>query len=119
MFLFTFAYTTQYTKGDEYGTKRGSYGYTDANGLYRKVEYIADEHGYRATITTNEPGTANADPADVKIYAKEPPASAYASTGAGGYPTAAYASAPVADYVSPKQYSRPLRRPYKQPQRYY
>lgn len=35
----------------------GSYGYTDAYGVYRKVDYVADENGFRATIRSNEPGT--------------------------------------------------------------
>lgn len=39
--------------------KTGSYGYTDSYGIYRQVDYIADKHGFRATIKTNEPGTAN------------------------------------------------------------
>lgn len=51
--------------GDSYGNKKGSYGYTDAHGVYRKVDYIADEHGFRAKISTNEPGTDSADPANV------------------------------------------------------
>ncbi|RWS26422.1 cuticle protein 16.8-like protein, partial [Leptotrombidium deliense] len=64
----------QNEEGDEYGSKRGSYGYTDAYGIYRKVDYIADDYGFRASISTNEPGTTSADPADVKMVAKEPAA---------------------------------------------
>lgn len=37
----------------------GSYGYTDSYGIYRQVDYVADKNGFRATIKTNEPGTAN------------------------------------------------------------
>ncbi|KAG1677198.1 Echinoderm microtubule-associated protein-like [Nymphon striatum] len=48
----------------------GSYGYTDAYGLYRQVEYTADEYGFKANIKTNEPGTDNQNPADVLIYAE-------------------------------------------------
>lgn len=70
--------------GDDYGTKKGSYGYTDAYGIYRKVDYIADSYDnwsfpslndffieicywfflffqtirFRATVSSNEPGTA-------------------------------------------------------------
>jgi len=55
--------------GDEHGGKRGSYGYTDAYGIYRQVDYIADDYGFRATIKTNEPGTASQSPADVSLYA--------------------------------------------------
>lgn len=42
---------------DESGTKKGSYGYTDAYGVYRMVEYTADSSGFHANIKTNEPGT--------------------------------------------------------------
>jgi len=80
---FEFAYTST----DEYGTTSsrkessdgtrvtGSYSYQDAQGLYRTVEYVADEGGYRATIKTNEPGTDNQSPADVQMNAEAPPAS--------------------------------------------
>lgn len=70
----------QYHKetGDEYGKRTGSYGYTDAYGVYRQVDYVADEHGFRATIKTNEPGTANESPADVELHAYEPPSNYYA-----------------------------------------
>lgn len=46
----------QNEEGDDYGAKKGSYGYTDAYGIYRKVDYIADAHGFRANVYTNEPG---------------------------------------------------------------
>ncbi|CAG2173742.1 unnamed protein product, partial [Oppiella nova] len=52
---------------DGSGAVRGSYSYTDANGLNRIVEYVADAGGYRATVKANEPGTANANPADVQV----------------------------------------------------
>lgn len=70
----------QYHKesGDEYGKRTGSYGYTDAYGVYRQVDYVADEYGFRATIKTNEPGTANESPADVELHAYEPPSNYYA-----------------------------------------
>lgn len=54
---------------DANGYKRGSYGYTDANGIYRKVDYVADDHGFRASISTNEPGTSSSDSADVHMSA--------------------------------------------------
>ncbi|XP_023225485.1 polyribonucleotide nucleotidyltransferase 1, mitochondrial-like [Centruroides sculpturatus] len=52
---------------DGKGRVVGSYGYTDAYGIYRIVEYVADEFGYRAKVKTNEPGTANQNPAHVTI----------------------------------------------------
>lgn len=43
--------------GNANNGKSGSYGYTDANGLYRRVDYVADAYGFRASVQTNEPGT--------------------------------------------------------------
>ncbi|PRD33623.1 UNVERIFIED_CONTAM: Cuticle protein 16.8 [Trichonephila clavipes] len=58
----------QYRKEHSDGKKViGSYGYTDAHGIHRLVDYVADEHGFRAKVRTNEPGTANQDPANVRI----------------------------------------------------
>jgi len=37
---------------------KGSYGYKDKHGMFREVSYIADKHGFRAHVKTNEPGTA-------------------------------------------------------------
>ncbi|XP_067128340.1 cuticle protein 10.9-like [Centruroides vittatus] len=52
---------------------KGSYGYTDPFGIFRQVDYIADEFGFRAKVRTNEPGTANQDPADVLVDADPVP----------------------------------------------
>ncbi|CAG2101264.1 unnamed protein product [Medioppia subpectinata] len=68
--------------GDTQGVVRGSYGYTDANGLHRIVDYVADDDGFRATIRTNEPGLnerhpvsgAVQSPADVSLTAEDTPA---------------------------------------------
>ncbi|KAG8179817.1 hypothetical protein JTE90_025984 [Oedothorax gibbosus] len=62
---------TAYRKesGDGNGKVQGSYGYKDAQGIERIVEYVADENGYRAQIKTNEPGTENKSPADIDLYA--------------------------------------------------
>lgn len=38
------------------GEVRGSYGFRDASGVYRLVEYVADASGFHAKIHTNEPG---------------------------------------------------------------
>jgi len=53
--------------GDGSGRVTGSYTVQDEDGRSRLVEYVADENGFRASITTNEPGTSNQSPADVTI----------------------------------------------------
>lgn len=45
----------------------GSYGLRDADGRLRTVNYVADALGYRASITSNEPGVEPKDPAAVAI----------------------------------------------------
>lgn len=45
----------------------GSYGYRGPDGIFRHVEYTADENGFRAKIKTSEPGTANENPDNVEI----------------------------------------------------
>lgn len=74
---YSFAYDTEHDDGStsrreessDGNTVRGSYSYRDTDGLFRTVEYIADQNGYRATVKTNEPGTARQDPnpADVNL----------------------------------------------------
>lgn len=53
--------------GDGSGRVQGSYSVVNEDGSTRVVEYVADEYGFRPTIRTNEPGTANLNPADVNI----------------------------------------------------
>ncbi|XP_054718111.1 cuticle protein 10.9-like [Uloborus diversus] len=53
--------------GDGSGRVTGSYSVQDEDGRSRVVEYVADEYGFRASINTNEPGTASQNPADVTI----------------------------------------------------
>ncbi|XP_023211311.1 larval cuticle protein LCP-30-like [Centruroides sculpturatus] len=56
---------------DGHGRKTGSYGYVDPWGTYRQVDYIADELGFRAKVKTNEPGTANQNPAAVEVFSDQ------------------------------------------------
>ncbi|XP_015930114.3 cuticle protein 10.9-like [Parasteatoda tepidariorum] len=58
---------------DGSGAVKGSYGYMDPFGVYRKVEYTADDNGYRAVIRSNEPGTANQNVADALFIVEPPP----------------------------------------------
>ncbi|XP_067128341.1 uncharacterized protein [Centruroides vittatus] len=64
---------TRQETGDESGTIKGTYGYVDPFGVYRHVEYEADEYGYRARIKTNEPSASNQNPADVTFLVEAPP----------------------------------------------
>lgn len=74
----------------------GSYTVQGEDGLGRVVDYIADENGFRATIRTNEPGTANQNPADVVIE----------STADNTAP--AVRTAPIARPVVPAPLARPV-----------
>lgn len=67
----------QYRKeeSDQNGVVRGSYGYTDANGIYRHVEYVADHNGFRANIKSNEPGmNGETQPASIQLASAIAPA---------------------------------------------
>ncbi|GIY48155.1 hypothetical protein CDAR_590481 [Caerostris darwini] len=59
--------STHEESGDAYGRKTGTYTVQNEDGSERVVQYVADEDGFRASISTNEPGTANQNPADVTI----------------------------------------------------
>lgn len=63
--------------GDGSGRVTGSYGYRDAYGVYRYVDYVADENGFRATIRSNEPGMDNPAPAGVQYALEQPPQNVY------------------------------------------
>uniref|UniRef100_A0A023GDD8 Putative cuticle protein n=1 Tax=Amblyomma triste TaxID=251400 RepID=A0A023GDD8_AMBTT len=54
----------QRESGDVEGRKQGSYGLKDTDGRVRIVSYIADEGGFRVSVSTNEPGTQPSSPAD-------------------------------------------------------
>ncbi|CAL1274997.1 unnamed protein product [Larinioides sclopetarius] len=51
---------------------KGSYGFTDDRGVHRQVNYVADHAGFRAQVKTNEPGTANQNPAAVHMISDAP-----------------------------------------------
>ncbi|KAF8793074.1 Cuticle protein 10.9 like protein [Argiope bruennichi] len=88
--------STHEETGDEYGRKTGSYTVQNEDGSERIVQYVADENGFRASISTNEPGTANQNPADVTIQSsaddgyqslQSPPAAVIPSVPARRIPT--------------------------------
>ncbi|GBM62294.1 hypothetical protein AVEN_135500-1, partial [Araneus ventricosus] len=57
--------------GNGAGGVVGSYGFTDDRGIARQVNYVADHAGFRAQVKTNEPGTANQNPAAVQIISND------------------------------------------------
>ncbi|GFS41138.1 uncharacterized protein NPIL_103391 [Nephila pilipes] len=63
---------------DATGTVKGSYGFVDPIGLYRRVEYIADVDGYRATVQSNEPGLTSNGAASAAFIVEVPPPAAVA-----------------------------------------
>ncbi|EEC05115.1 cuticle protein, putative [Ixodes scapularis] len=82
--------TKQFHKeqGDASNTKTGTYGYSDANGLFRRVNYVADAGGFRATVETNEPGTEAGQSADA-VFNANPVVTG--PTAAAAYAVPAYA----------------------------
>ncbi|XP_054168626.1 uncharacterized protein LOC128965872 [Oppia nitens] len=88
-------------EGDAYGNKKGSYGYTDAYGVYRKVDYIADEHGFRASISTNEPGVGSENHYGSTLQQKEEGDSHGNKKGSYGY-TDGHGIYRQVDYVADK-----------------
>ncbi|KAH7938044.1 hypothetical protein HPB49_019513 [Dermacentor silvarum] len=52
---------------DDTGRVTGYYIVEDVDGRKRTVHYVADKDGFRATVHTNEQGTDNQDPANVKM----------------------------------------------------
>ncbi|XP_029844051.2 cuticle protein 14-like [Ixodes scapularis] len=86
--------------GDAWGNKVGSFGLTDADGRVRVVKYVADGHGFRAHIATNEPGTAASHPAAASFSAPHKVPAVGLGVAkvavAAAHPVASYAVAPVA-----------------------
>jgi len=119
--------------GDANGVVRGSYSYRDADGLFRTVDYVADQDGFRATVRTNEPGTLKTDPepADVQMDVEPTPDAVlqkYASGSSSSFSAAAApraaapivaAPGPIAQPAQPAQPIQTLRlvaQPQPQPQ---
>ncbi|GBO16187.1 hypothetical protein AVEN_221672-1 [Araneus ventricosus] len=82
---FKFGYSVKDKHGEQHREEvgdgknvKGSYGFTDARGVHRQVNYVADHAGFRAQVKTNEPGTANQNPAAVHMISDAP-------YGHGGY----------------------------------
>lgn len=60
----------RHEESDGDGAKVGSYGYVDANGIYRKVEYIADKNGFRVKMSSNEPGIEGYNTPSISMITK-------------------------------------------------
>ncbi|KAH7938275.1 hypothetical protein HPB49_022024 [Dermacentor silvarum] len=91
--------TSRWESGDGVGNKKGSYSLRGADGRWRTVKYVADGAGFRAAVSTNEPGTAPSSPASAGINAPilHVPAGhhdgaygAHGGYGAGAYGAGAY-----------------------------
>jgi len=81
--------SSRHESSDGNGRVVGSYTVVDADGRARVVDYYADETGFHANVKTNEPGTANQNPADVSVES--------------------YAAPAVSPVVSPKVIAAPAR----------
>jgi len=77
---YAFSYDEQHATGGSFRRESGaaghavtgSYGLRDADGRIRTVNYIADAAGFRASISTNEPGVEPKSPADTLINGAAP-----------------------------------------------
>ncbi|OQR77440.1 hypothetical protein BIW11_07095 [Tropilaelaps mercedesae] len=98
---YAFGYDEKHSTGGSFrqengshGVKVGTYGLHDIDGRARTVNYVADAAGYRASIATNEPGTAPSAPAAASYNA--------APVAVAAAPASVAASAYVAPVVAAK-----------------
>lgn len=105
------------------GRVTGFYTLQDADGRVRRVEYVADEAGFRAKVQTNEVGTKSENSADVEVLASPPTQEQLAQTNVVSTQRATYVQQPAAQlqksvsYVQqPLVYSNGY---YNQPGAYY
>ncbi|XP_074595354.1 adult-specific rigid cuticular protein 15.7-like [Brevipalpus obovatus] len=90
--------TSRAEAGDAHGNKKGSYSLGVIDGRERVVDYVADGHGFRASVRTNEPGTAPLAPAAVVMHAPDAVGIAAATAKAAAPTLAGLAAGPVIGY---------------------
>jgi len=66
--------STRSESGDATGKVIGQYAIKGADGISRIVSYTADSEGFRANITTNEPGTESQNPSFIVLHSSQLPA---------------------------------------------
>ncbi|EEC01924.1 cuticle protein, putative [Ixodes scapularis] len=88
---------SRHEQADAHNNRVGSYSFTDAYGRSRRVDYVADGHGFRASVKTNEPGTAASHPAGA-VY--QTPVVAKAVVAAPAYHAPAVVAAPAVAKVA-------------------
>lgn len=91
-------------EGDSWGNKVGSYSLNVGDGRKRVVKYVADGHGFRASISSNEPGVVAKAAADTSISTPHGH-SAAPVYGHAAPVVAAYSHAPVAYAAAPVAYA--------------
>lgn len=113
---YAFAYKEQHASGGTSRSEKGGPGYAsgsytlnDHDGRQRVVQYVADAHGFRAAIKTNEPGVdSKEDPADVSINGGKVlghgPVLAVAEPLAYAEPRLAWGGAKVIGLAAPEAY---------------
>ncbi|KAH7964024.1 hypothetical protein HPB51_027736 [Rhipicephalus microplus] len=94
------AYASFHTeKGDSDNAKTGSYDYKDANGLFRRVNYVTDAYGFRVTVDTNEPGTVPGASAGA-VFNAAPVVPLVPSSSGQSQAPAPYGTQPAAEYLA-------------------
>lgn len=95
---------------DASGRKVGAYSFTDIEGNSRRVEYTADDDGFNAVVRTNEPGTANQNPANVIMESTAPGADTggvvLTYSGTSGHASPRPRPRPVSPHVIPSSAGR-------------
>lgn len=72
-------------QGDEAGVITGRYEIRLTNGLFRIVEYTADDSGFNAVVTSNEPGVGVDAPANVQWNYEQTPDGIYDDRGPNAF----------------------------------